>query len=70
MKLYVLFEHASGYSLYVVREFEEIGAFLPQVEESISDPGKFMQIVKLVGFKAFASAASALENINSITEGQ
>ncbi|XP_027209812.2 nucleolar protein 56 [Penaeus vannamei] len=69
MKLYVLFEHASGYSLYVVREFEEIGAFLPQVEESITDPGKFMQIVKLVGFKAFASAASALENINSITEG-
>lgn len=67
--LYVLFEHAAGFALFKVREFEEIGSLLPQVEASISDAGGFAQLVKLVSFAPFKTAISALENINSISEG-
>uniref|UniRef100_A0A1B6L8B7 Nucleolar protein 56 n=1 Tax=Graphocephala atropunctata TaxID=36148 RepID=A0A1B6L8B7_9HEMI len=66
---YILFEHAAGYALFKVKEFEEIGALLPQVEASSSDASRFSQIVKLVSFMPFKSAVVALENINSISEG-
>lgn len=65
----MLFEHASGYGLFRVREFEEVGTFLPEVEASVAEVSKFMQVVKLVGYRPFTSAASALENINAISEG-
>ncbi|XP_064080836.1 nucleolar protein 56-like isoform X2 [Macrobrachium nipponense] len=68
-QLYVLFEHASGFGLFKVTEFEEVGVFLPQVEEAVNNASKFHSIVRLVGFKPFTSAASALENINAISEG-
>lgn len=31
--LHVLFEHAAGYALFVVKEVEEIGMLLPQVSQ-------------------------------------
>lgn len=68
-KLFVLFEHAAGYALFSVREFEEVGMFLPQVEASVTDLSRFNQVVKLVGFSPFKTAVTALENINSISEG-
>ena len=43
--LYVLYEHASGYSLFRVKEFEEIGAFVTQVEQSVLDLSKFNSVV-------------------------
>ncbi|XP_075772199.1 nucleolar protein 56 [Pelodiscus sinensis] len=67
--LHVLFEHAAGYALFVVREVEEISLLLPQVEESILNIGKFHSIVRLVAFSPFRSAQSALENINAVSEG-
>ena len=70
MQLFIVFEHASGYGLFSVREFEEVGAFLPQVEEAVTQAAKFQQVVKLVGYRAFTSAAQALENINAISEGE
>jgi len=69
MVLYVLFEHAAGYATFKVLVNEEIGALLPQVQESVVDLEKFGRIVKLVAFSPFKSAANALENINSISEG-
>ncbi|KAJ8285515.1 hypothetical protein GJAV_G00027690 [Gymnothorax javanicus] len=69
MLLHVLFEHAAGYALFAVREVEEIGMLLPQVEESILNIGKFNSVVKLSAFFPFKSAQSALENINAISEG-
>merc|ERR1719220_3391935 len=65
----VLFEHAAGYALFRVREFEEVAAFLPQVEEAISDVSKFSSVVNLIGFYPFKTAADALSNINSVSEG-
>ncbi|XP_075436545.1 nucleolar protein 56 [Ascaphus truei] len=67
--LHVLFEHAAGYALFGVKEVEEIGMLLPQVEESLLNIGKFNSIVKLVAFSPFKSAQSALENVNAISEG-
>lgn len=42
---------------------------LPQVESSVTDLGRFNGVVKLVGFSPFKTAVTALENINSISEG-
>lgn len=67
--MYVLFEHAAGYSLFRVKEFEDAGAFLPQIEQSVTDLSRFNGVVKLVAFAPFKSAAHALDNINSISEG-
>lgn len=68
-KLFILFEHAAGYAIFRVKEFEEIGMLLPQVEESVTDLSRFRSVVSLVGFLPFKSGLSALENINSVSEG-
>lgn len=68
-KQFVLFEHAAGYALFNVREFEEIGSFLAQVEASVTELARFNSVIKLVGFSPFKTAANALENINSVSEG-
>lgn len=68
--LHVLHEHASGYSLFRVKEFEELGALLPHVEASVADLSKFNSIVDLVAFLPFKSGTNALDNINSISEGK
>ncbi|EZA47223.1 Nucleolar protein [Ooceraea biroi] len=68
-KLFVLYEHAAGYSLFRVKEFEEIGMLLPQVKETVKDLLRFRSVVTLVGFAPFKTAVAALENINSISEG-
>uniref|UniRef100_A0A1A7YXV4 Nucleolar protein 56 n=1 Tax=Iconisemion striatum TaxID=60296 RepID=A0A1A7YXV4_9TELE len=67
--LRVLFEHAAGYALFAVREVEEIGMLLPQVEESVSSIAKFNSMVSLAAFFPFKSAQTALENMNAISEG-
>ncbi|XP_043268325.1 nucleolar protein 56 [Venturia canescens] len=68
-KFYVLYEHAAGYALFAVKEFEEVGMLLPQVEASVTDLSRFNGVVKLIGFSPFKTALAALENINSISEG-
>ncbi|KAI8423002.1 hypothetical protein MSG28_014090 [Choristoneura fumiferana] len=68
-KLYVLYEHSAGFALFQVAEFEELAAFLPQVEESVTDLQRFNSVVTLVAFQPFKSAITALENINAISEG-
>ncbi|KAG7250687.1 hypothetical protein CRUP_024769, partial [Coryphaenoides rupestris] len=67
--LHVLFEHAAGYALFAVKEVEEIGMLLPQVEASVLNIGKFNSMVSLAAFFPFKSAQAALENINAISEG-
>lgn len=68
-KLFILYEHAAGYAVFSVKEFEEVGMLLPQVEESVSDLSRFNSVVKLIGFAPFKTALAALESINSISEG-
>lgn len=68
-KIFVLYEHAAGYAVFSVREFEEVGMLLPQVETSVTDLSRFNKVVKLIGFSPFKTALAALENMNSISEG-
>lgn len=68
-KVFVLYEHAAGYAVFRVSEFEEVSMFLPQLEESVKDLSRFNSIVKLVSFSPFKTAVAALENINAISEG-
>ena len=68
--MYVLYEHASGYGLFDVTEFEEISMLQADVEKSVTDFGKFASLVKLHAFSPFKSGANALDNINSISEGE
>ncbi|EJW83355.1 nucleolar protein 5A [Wuchereria bancrofti] len=65
----VLYEHAVGYVLFRVAEFEDIGTSIPQVEESIADLQRFRSIVKVGAFEPFKNTESSLENCNSLSEG-
>jgi hypothetical protein len=44
----VLFEHAAGYGLFRVKEFEEVSALQAEVEASILDVSAFNSVVNLV----------------------
>ncbi|KAK7868279.1 hypothetical protein R5R35_013874 [Gryllus longicercus] len=68
-ELFVLFEHAAGYGLFRVDQFEEVGMLLPQIEASVTDLSRFNSIVQLVAFSPFKTAVVALENANHISEG-
>ena len=65
----VLFEHASGYGLFKVKEFDEIAALTKEVEASVADVSAFNSLVSLAGFYPFKSAGDALANINAVSEG-
>ncbi|XP_017771253.1 PREDICTED: nucleolar protein 56 [Nicrophorus vespilloides] len=68
-QLFVLYEHAAGYGVFEVLEFEEIGLMVPSIEESIKELSRFKSVVKLTGFSPFKTAVTALENINAVSEG-
>ncbi|XP_067950610.1 nucleolar protein 56-like isoform X2 [Watersipora subatra] len=68
-RLVVLFEHASGYALFTVKEFEEVGLMIPEVEASLKDITTFKSIVSLLTFVPFKSGTNALDNCNSVSEG-
>ena len=65
----MLYEHATGYSLYRCSDVEDIGSLLPQIQEAVNDFAHFTQIVQLEAFSPFKNGANALDNINSISEG-
>jgi len=66
---FVLYEHAVGYALFKVKEFEDIGTILPEVEQSINDFQRFASIVKLQAFDPFKNTEAALDNCNQLSEG-
>lgn len=68
-KLFVLFEHGSGYAIFEVKEFDEIALLAPRVEQSIGDLSRFNSVVQLAGFCPFKSGTNALDNMNSVSEG-
>ncbi|GFR62320.1 nucleolar protein 56 [Elysia marginata] len=68
--LFILFEHAAGYSLFSVKEFDEVATLLPQVESSVTDISKFQSVVKLNAFQPFRNGPNSLDNINAIAAGE
>ena len=67
--LFGLFEHAVGFALFQVKEFDEMALLAPRVEQSVLDLSKFSSLVKIVGFMPFKNSQVALESMNAITEG-
>lgn len=68
--LFVLYESASGFSLFDIKGLDEIGTAADRVQDSVVDLTRFGKVAKLAAFKPFASAADALEQINAISEAQ
>jgi nucleolar protein 56 len=69
MTLYLLYESASGYALFETPGLDEIGQNADAIQESVTDLTRFGKVVKLLAFSPFTSAADALEQCNSVTEG-
>lgn len=67
--LYLLFETASGFSLFERIKSDEATLAMQEGQKAILNLKKFSTLVKLKAFVPFTSAAEALENINAISEG-
>jgi len=67
---HILFENASGYSLFEVNIQEEVAAKSKAVQDAVLDFSKFSRMVKLKSFLPFTSAAEALANANDVSEGE
>jgi nucleolar protein 56 len=66
--MYVLYESAAGYALFLVEEFEKIAQRKDDVQAAVLDMSKFGSMVKFNAILPFASAETALQNINDISE--
>ncbi|CAL9136901.1 unnamed protein product [Musa textilis] len=69
MALFLLFESASGYSLFHAYGLDEIGQNTEAVRNSVLDLTRFGKVVKLVAFHPFSSALDALNQCNAVSEG-
>lgn len=69
-KLLILFEHATGYSMFRVNEYEDIGSFLPHVAKASLNGPLFNSLVQFIAFQPFTSAQTTLDSTQSIIEGK
>ncbi|XP_068646205.1 nucleolar protein 56-like [Aristolochia californica] len=69
MALYLLFESASGYALFLAHGIDEIGQNTEAVRNSVLDLTRFGKVVKLAAFVPFSSALDALNQCNAVSEG-
>ncbi|KAJ0440458.1 putative Nop domain, helix hairpin bin domain superfamily, Nop domain superfamily protein [Helianthus annuus] len=70
MALYLLYESASGYGLFLAHGIDEIGQNTEAVRNSVTDLNRFGKVVKLAAFNPFQSALDALNQQNAVSEGQ
>lgn len=66
--MFILFEAASGYSLFEITGLDELQQQADAVQQAVSDLNRFGRVVKLIGFVPFKSAADALEQVNAVSE--
>ncbi|XP_043723745.1 nucleolar protein 56-like [Telopea speciosissima] len=69
MALYLLYESASGYALFLAHGIDEIGQNTEAVRSSVLDLNRFGKVVKLAAFHPFDSALDALNQVNAVSEG-
>ncbi|KAI3885311.1 hypothetical protein MKW98_002703 [Papaver atlanticum] len=69
MALYLLYEAASGYSLFQAHGIDEIGQNTEAVRNSVTDLNRFGKVVKIAAFSPFGSALDALNQCNAVSEG-
>ncbi|KAJ7945726.1 nucleolar protein 56-like [Quillaja saponaria] len=70
MAVYLLYETASGFSLFHAYGLDEIGQSIEAVQSSISDLNRFGKVVKLAAFQPFDFPFDALNQCNSVSEGK
>ena len=72
MDCYLLFESASGYGLFLRKEFDELAQadMAEAVQQAAEDPKAFSKMVKQVAFHPFATAEEALSEIQSVANGE
>ncbi|RYC65958.1 hypothetical protein CHU98_g255 [Xylaria longipes] len=67
---YVLYESATGYALFkVVHQQDDIALRMDEVKKAAEDLSKLGKMLSLTSYAVWRSAAEALENIHSISEG-
>ncbi|KAI0533173.1 pre-rRNA processing nucleolar protein-like protein Sik1 [Xylaria digitata] len=67
---YLLYESATGYALFKVAfQHDDLASRLSEVKEAATDLAKFGKMVNLTSYAVWRSAAEALENIHSVSEG-
>ncbi|KAL7222035.1 hypothetical protein ACSBR1_023870 [Camellia fascicularis] len=69
MVLYLLYESASGYALFLAHGIDEIGQNTQAVRNSVTNLNRFGKVVKLVAFTPFESVLDTLNQCNAISEG-
>lgn len=69
-KLLILYEHATGYSLFRINEYEEIGSQMPQVAKASLNAPLFNSMVSFIAFQPFKSAQTTLESAEAIVDGK
>jgi len=63
MQLFLLFETASGYCLFEVKEYDATGGSLSKVQKAVNSQERFTKMVSLVAYQPFVTAEEALDNI-------
>lgn len=66
--MFILFEAASGYSLFEITGLDELQQQADAVQQAVADMNRFGRVVKLIAFVPFKSAADALEQVNAVSE--
>ena len=66
MQLFILYESAQGYFLFVKEDYDETGGGLSKVQKAAQNLERFSKTTKLVGSHPFKTAEEALENIQAI----
>lgn len=69
MALYLLFESAAGYALFLKKEAEEVAENNDEVQAAICDARSFGKMVNLVAWAPFQNAEEALAQIDAIAVG-
>ena len=70
MQLFILYESAQGYFLFVKEDYDETGGGLSKVQKAVNDLERFSKTTKLVGSHPFKTAEEALENITDIAHNK
>ena len=68
MQLFILFDTASGYCLFEVKEYDATGGNLSKVQKAVNSLERFGKMVSLVAYQPFKTAEEALENIMDTIE--
>jgi len=69
MTLFLLYESAAGYALFLRKEMEETAETEAEVQEAMLDAKKFAKMISLAAWTPFKDAEEALNQVNAVAAG-